>query len=288
MDPALRQAVESALGQAPVAATPLSGGCVAEVFAVTLASGEKVVVKRDPRGASGLEAEARSLALLGERGLPVPAALHAGATLLVLQWVDGPDPIDASCEQHAAQLLAELHDRAQAGDEPRFGLDFDTYLGGIRLDNRWMDDWPSFFAQRRLLPMAELAARRGRLPRDLRRRVEQLAQRLDELLEHPVKPSLIHGDVWAGNVLCRQGRVAAFIDPAPSWSCAEAELAFITLFSTFGRRFFDVYAQRRPLDEAFFRLRRHAYNTHPLLTHVALFGGGYVAQLDATLRRIGF
>jgi len=288
MDRALRQAVESALGEPPIAATPLSGGCVAEVLAVTLASGEKVVVKRDPTGESGLAAEGRSLRLLGEQGLPVPAALHAGATLLVLQWVDGPDPIDASSQEHAAQLLAELHSRAQPGGARRFGLDFDTYLGGIRLDNRWMDDWPSFFAKRRLLPMAELAARRGRLPRALRLRVERLAERAGELLEPSPTPSLIHGDVWSGNVLCRKGRVAAFIDPAPSWSCAEAELAFITLFSTFGRRFFEVYAAQRPLDEGFFQLRRHVLNTHPLLTHVALFGGGYVAQLDATLRRIGF
>ena len=90
-----------------------------------------------------------------------------------------------------------------------------------------------------------------------------------------------------GNILVEGGRVAAFIDPAISYSHAEVELAFGTLFGTFTERFFDAYRSARPIDDGFFEARRDLYNLYPLLVHARLFGAGYLAQIDATLRRFG-
>ncbi len=68
---------------------------------------------------------------------------------------------------------------------------------------------------------------------------------------------------------------------------AEIELAFTTLFSTFGNPFFDRYREQRPLDEGFFELRRDLYNLYPLLVHVQLFGSGYLSAVERTLKRFG-
>ncbi len=70
------------------------------------------------------------------------------------------------------------------------------------------------------------------------------------------------------------------------WTDAEIELAFSTLFGTFGEAFFDRYHEIRPLRPGFFEVRRDLYNLYPLLVHTRLFGGGYAASVERTLARL--
>jgi fructosamine-3-kinase len=267
----------------------IGGGAAGSVWRVWLADGSTVVVKASGR-AGRLDAEARSLKLLAERSrLPVPRVLHADPTLLVLQDMPGSPGACPEAELHAAELLAALHAERENG---RYGLGFDNTCGPLPQENTWCGSWPEFYRDRRLLAMTRAGVREGTIPAALAERVERIASRLDELLPAAPAPSLIHGDVWSGNVLCREGRVTAFLDPSPYFAHAEVELAFITLFSTFGERFFGRYfdltgtaAEHR---REFFRARREVYILYPLLVHVRLFGGGYADQLSRTLRGLGF
>ena len=133
--------------------------------------------------------------------------------------------------------------------------------------------------------MARAAVDEGVLPIDVMHRIDGLAGRLDGLLAAPDRPALIHGDMWGGNVLVKDGRIAGFVDPAIYYADPEIELAFSTLFSTFGEPFFRRYGEFRPLDRGFFETRKDLYNLYPLLVHVRLFGGGYVGSVDRILRR---
>jgi len=55
--------------------------------------------------------------------------------------------------------------------------------------------------------------------------------------------------------LCKDGRIAGFVDPAIYYADPEIELAFSTLFGTFGSRFFNRYAEHRPILPGFFEER---------------------------------
>jgi len=112
-----------------------------------------------------------------------------------------------------------------------------------------------------------------------------LAAKLSELLGEPAAPALLHGDVWSGNVLARGNRITAFLDPAIYFGHPEVELAFITMFRTFGERFFAAYEEVRQVDPGFMEERRHVYNLYPYLVHVRLFGGSYVASVEGILSR---
>jgi len=132
------------------------------------------------------------------------------------------------------------------------------------------------------------AARAGRMPQRLYARLEKFADNIERWLNEPEHPSLIHGDVWTTNVLAHNGRITGFIDPAVYYAHPEIELAFTTLFGTFGSAFFERYRELRPLKPGFFEERRDIYNLYPLLVHVRLFGGGYAASVDQTLSRFGY
>lgn len=279
----LAQRISSILNCSPARIRPLHGGMIGQVFCVELENGRTVVVKSANAGGT-LDVEGYMLRYLREHSaLPVPRVLHSEPALLIMTLAEGSSHFSEAAEQHAADLLAALH----AITAPAFGLERDTLIGPLRQPNPWTPSWTAFFRDHRLRYMARLAADAGRLPPAVLPRIEQLAAQLDSLLEEPDQPSLIHGDIWATNVLAVEDRVTAFLDPAIYYAHAEMELAYITLFNTFGSAFFERYHALRPIEPGFFEVRRDIYNLYPLLVHVRLFGGGYVSAVDRILRRLG-
>lgn len=270
----IRLRLEHALGCRVCGTHPLTGGCVADVVRVELADGGSVVAKH---GGTTYETEAVMLRTLRERSaLPVPGVLHAEPDLLVIEHIEHDGRLDSAVERHAAELLAGLH--GVAGEH--FGFERDTLIGPLVQPCPPTASWVEFFAEHRLRYFGRLAHERGAITPECWQDLQRLADRLGEFLEEPEHPSLIHGDIWGGNVLCLGGRVAAFIDPATHYAHPEVELAFTTLFSTFGRAFFDRYTKLRPIRPGFFEVRRRLYNLYPLLVHAILFGGGYGQQVE--------
>lgn len=266
---------------------PLTGGCIAAVYRVDLMGGDTLVAKLSRTG-TGLAIEGWMLDyLLRHSDLPVPEVRYCDDGLLVLTHLDADGRLDAAAEVDAAAHLAKLH----GVSAPTFGLERDTVIGGLPQPNAPSTDWQSFFAEQRLRHMAEAARAQGRLPRKAHARREWLAARLGRWIDAPTQPSLIHGDIWGGNVLCRATAggncISGFVDPAIYFADAEIELAFATLFNTFGDSFFARYSERRPLRPGFFEERRDLYNLYPLLVHVRLFGGGYVGAVERILDRFG-
>ncbi|GAB4264223.1 MAG: fructosamine kinase family protein [Candidatus Promineifilaceae bacterium] len=284
MTTSLTQTVSSLLGQPVTDVSPLSGGCIGQVYRVQLADGRPFVVKADDASQPKLDIEGKMLQYLAEHSpLPVPQVIHNAPNLLIMIFLPGQSHFSAEAQHHAAELLAALHNVSAK----TFGLEWDTLIGGLHQPNSPTVSWLDFFAQHRLLYMAKEGARVGRLPKVFLPRVEKLAARLDRWLVEPERPSLIHGDVWTTNVLAQNGRITGFIDPAIYYADPEIELAFTTLFGTFGRPFFERYHQLRPIRDGFFEERRDLYNLYPLLVHVRLFGGSYVRSVDSTLSRFG-
>ncbi len=279
----IRREIAGLLGHVVVDIAPLGGGCVSAVYEARLDDGRRLVAKADDSGAGNLPVEAHMLSYLAERGLPAPTVVAVSERLLVMEYVEGDSLFDDAAERHAARLLADLH----AQTAPLFGFDRDTLIGGLRQPNPPTERWLDFFAEHRLIYMAAEAARAGRLPATVRTRVERLAGRVDDWLVEPARPALIHGDVWTTNVLARDGCITAFLDPAIYYADPEIELAFIGLFGTFGRTFYEAYHALRPIAPGFFEERRDLYNLYPLLVHVRLFGGSYVGQVERTLADYG-
>lgn len=279
----LTQRLEAIVGQPVRSMRPLHGGMVGEVRRVDLADGSRLVAKIGTSGAM-LDCEGYMLRYLRDHSqLPVPNVIHSDPTLLLMTYVMGSSSFNHSTERHAATLLAGLHNVTA----PQFGLEQDTLIGSLHQPNSWVDSWIPFFRDNRLLYMAGVAYDAGRLPVSVLHRIDTLAARLDSYLIEPDAPSLIHGDVWTTNVLAQNGQITAFIDPAIYYAHPEIELAFITLFNTFGTAFFERYHELRPIEPGFFEERRDLYNLYPLLVHVRLFGGGYVNSVTQILDQFG-
>jgi len=279
----LPEIIARVTGSRPVRFQPMGGGCVADVREVTLENGHSIVAKAGDAGAN-LVLEGYMLQYLRDPGgLPVPDVLYSDDELLLMSRIESAGGLSGGAQAEAADMLAALHGVMS----DRFGFDRATVIGGLHQPNDEAQDWVAFFRDRRLLYMAAQALDAGCLAVPLMARVETLAGKLGNWLDNSATPSLIHGDMWGGNVLCSRGRISGFIDPAIYYADAEIELAFSTLFNTFGDAFFDRYAEHRPIRPGFFEERRALYNLYPLLVHVRLFGGSYVGSVEGTLKRFG-
>lgn len=251
-----------------VASRPLGGGSIADVVWVRLADDREVVVKRGPTPAA-LEAE--GLVALARAGAPVPEVLaHEGGTI-VLEYLDGP-PGD---RRVLGRTLAAVHRHLGAG----FGWHQDNVIGSLPQANPRMEDWPGFLAEARLRPYL------GDLPAELARRLDTAIDdgRLASRADHDVAPSLVHGDLWSGNVLLDRW----LLDPAVHHADREVDLAMLALFGTVGPALHAGYAEVWPLDEGWER-RLPLLQLPPLLVHVRLFGASYLGGVTARLDALGW
>jgi len=282
----VKERLETALGSrvTALASMPVSFGLIG--FRADLADGRRLAVKaRLETARADLRLEAYMLGELARHSdLPVPAVHLSEPNLLVMDFIETDSGgMTAGVERHAAELLAALH----ASPRPFFGYERDTLIGPLPQPNPRSDRWIPFFRDYRLLAMARAAKTEGRLPAKLLIRLERLAERLPDYLVEPPTPSLLHGDLWTGNVLVRGDRVAGFIDPAIYCGHSEIELAFTTMFGTFGAPFFEAYEALLPLEPGFHELRSPLYKLYPTLVHVRLFGSAYLPLIEQTLARVG-
>ena len=119
-------------------------------------------------------------------------------------------------------------------------------IGPLELPNEPLDDWPRFYAERRLWPLLKPARDRGALSAAGARAVERICERIDELAGPPEPPARLHGDLWSGNVLWSGGR-PYLIDPIAYGGHREVDLAMLRLFGAPGSALPAAYEDVAPL-----------------------------------------
>jgi fructosamine-3-kinase len=262
----------------------LGGGDINEAWRVTLADGATAFVKtRADAGPGEYAGEAEGLVWLAEPGaLHTPRVLEVGEDYLALEWIE-PGHLDTAGAEELGRGLAVTH-AAGAADfgDPQFDgsrPDVPSRFGSLSLPNEPTSDWPSFYAEQRLRPLAAIARERGALPETGVRTVERVCERIATLAGPPEPPARLHGDLWGGNVMADVRGRPWLIDPSAYGGHREVDLAMLRLFGAPSERVFAAYAELSPLPDGW-EDRVQLWQLLPLLVHAVLFGGSYPAAAE--------
>jgi len=241
-----------------------------------LADGRTVVVKCGEPGQAAVEAAGlRWLAVPG--GPPVPGVIAHDEHRLVTTYVPG-GRMDAGGAERFGRALAALH----AAGAPAFGAapTADAWIGTASMRNEPSDDWPSWYAEHRVL----CYLRRAALTPPDARAVEQVCERIDDLAGSPEPPARLHGDLWSGNVHPGADGHVWLLDPAAHGGHRETDLAMLALFGAPRLdQILAAYHEAAPLAPGW-QDRVSLHQLFPLLVHAVIFGGGYGARAGAAAR----
>lgn len=149
--------------------------------------------------------------------------------------------------------------------------------------NGWHENWTAFYRDHRLAVQADYAEKRGRMPSLRKKRMQNLLERIDELLPKQVEPSLLHGDLWGGNWLAAQGGEPYVIDPAVSYGDRHVDLAFSEYFGGYSAKVYEAYHEHYPISDYYEEIKP-LYQLYYVLVHLTLFGESYGGEVDRILQ----
>jgi fructosamine-3-kinase len=261
----------------------VSGGCINQGYCL---QGEGIAYFVKINQASQVEmfaAEALGLKeMRATETIRIPQPICWGvsdrSSYLVLEWLEFGRG-DTEAWEKMGQNLARMH---QVQGSQRFGWQQNNTIGSTPQINTWTENWADFFARHRLGYQLQLAQRRGG---NFPEQTEVLAAVLDCLKDHQPQPSLVHGDLWSGNVAFTVKGEPVILDPATYYGDREVDLAMTELFGGFPAAFYRGYKTVFPLEEGY-QQRKTLYNLYHILNHFNLFGGGYASQANQMFRQI--
>ncbi|MGD2174785.1 MAG: aminoglycoside phosphotransferase family protein [Candidatus Brocadiaceae bacterium] len=268
----------------------MHGGMVNSVLELTTdGTPERVVAKLNAQpGHGGFEHELRVLRWYRQHTqFPVPepygcdtsGELFPGSCLMMerlpgdnLAHVHLSADGRAQVEREMARIVARLHEHKRG-----------TYGSALEPERKGPRRWLERFGPR---IRKEFEAAAGRLSSEARRSIRRTLDELDRWLPESGDPTLVHGDLWATNIIVDPSgpRVTGFVDGGANYADVEYELAYLLVFNTAGDPFFGEYGRHHAVRDGF-PVRCRVYWLNTMMLHVRVFGDAHYVRACERLAR---
>lgn len=258
-----------------------SGGCISSAASLLTNYGSFFI--KWGQSSEMYTAEKTGLQLLaGKSSLKIPRVVNVGKmdhfAYILMEKID-IGAVSQRYWQNLGEGLSQLH----TNREIWHGLDHNNYIGSLDQENGYLSSWPAFFIEKRLEVQLKLALKKQLIDKAFAQNFRDKYDILRNIFPND-PPSLLHGDLWSGNILPAENGVAAIIDPAVYYGSREIEIAFTYLFGGFDKKFYESYEDHFPLEKGF-KERIPLYNLYPLLVHANMFGASYLRSVEEIIRR---
>ena len=263
------------------AVKPLSGGSINDVFLVEF-SGFSFVIKINDLDAYPhmFEKEVLGLSLLNKSNFKIPKVIKCGKfhnkAYLILEYIKPGGAMDWSL---FGANLAHLH----LITNENFGLPHDNYIGSLKQKNTSKKTWAEFYSEMRIYPLLKKAFEMSLIGKKDLGIGGHFCKQLSSFLPNE-SPSLLHGDLWSGNLINDQQGAPVLIDPAVYFGFREMDLAMLQLFGSIPSSAIDAYQDVFPL-HVDWQKRVEINQLYPLLVHLVLFGSSYYNSVMNILRK---
>ena len=249
-------------------------------------SNKKLFLKRNIRNKKFLEFEKYCLQNLrkyiNQENLVIPEVIAykniKNIEILLIEWID----MHNFDQKKLGKGLGELHLKSAESNPKMFGFPVEGFIGTTDQKKGLEDNWIDCFLNLRIIPQL-LSLKSRILDKEIINKIKEKIK--SELMDHKPIKTLVHGDLWSGNVGTDKSGKGVIFDPASWWADNEVDIAMTKLFGGFRKEFYEEYHRIFPMKNGFEK-RIIIYNFYHILNHANMFGGGYLKQVKDYIKAI--
>ena len=277
----ISEIIEYETGVIPYRIIRLQGGDINQVYHC-ITKNNQLVIKVNIAGKfpNMFEKEKKGLNLLEQSNFKIPKILSIGSfrklDYLILEYIK---PGKAINWKKFGENLANLH----LISNDKFGLGYDNYIGSINQINTYENNWLNFYTNHRIIKLTIIARNKNLLNSQDCKKIESICNSFKNIIPNTL-PSLVHGDLWSGNLFCSENGLPVLIDPAVYFGHPEIDWAMLDLFGNYPQYSFEIYNEINPLEKGF-EERKSIHQLYPLLVHLVLFGRSYYSSVMSKVKR---
>ena len=254
------------------------GGDIHNAWQIEFAN-KKFFLKKNLRNEKFLEFEKYCLQNLrkyiNQKYLVVPEVILykniKNTEILLIEWIE----MENFDQKNLGRGFGEMHLKASESNPKMFGYPVQGFIGTSIQKKGWENNWTDCFLNLRIIPQLSMLRSNILNKRTINKVIEKIKS---VLLNHEPINTLVHGDLWSGNVGINKDGKGVIFDPASWWADNEVDIAMTKLFGSFRKEFYEEYQKIFPLKRGF-ENRIIIYNFYHILNHANMFGGSYLNQV---------
>ena len=212
-----------------------------------------------------------------------PSIINYNDRFLIMSFIDNNDDQPEQTNVDLLNAIISIH----SIKSENYGFGFDTQIGGLKQINSKSKNWKDFYTNKRLSYIFDLINKNKPMDKSINTKIDLLIKKIDNFIPANPKPSLLHGDLWEGNILFKNKKFVGFIDPGSFYGHNELEVSYLRWFNPkfVDDNFLNKYNDHIKIDKNYLEYEP-IYQLYYSLLNVYLWDRWYIEDVRKLLDKI--
>ena len=212
-----------------------------------------------------------------------PKIINYNDKFLIMSFIDNNGNQPNKTSDDLLNAIISIH----SNKSEDYGFDFDTQIGGLRQINSKSLNWKDFYTDKRLYYIFDLINKNRPMDKEINAKIDLLIKKIDNFIPNNPTSSLLHGDLWEGNILFENKKFVGLIDPGSFYGHNELEVSYLRWFNPkfIDDNFLDKYNDHIKIDKYYLEYEP-IYQLYYSLLNVYLWDRSYIEDVRRLLKRI--
>ena len=232
---------------------------------------------------NAIASESKNLLYLNKIFNFFPKIINSNDNYLIIEYFENDTIKPKKTNLDFLESIIKIH----SVTNKLFGFDFNTQIGALEQINKSDSSWSNFYSNKRLNSIFELANKKENLGKPINEKINYLLKNMKNFIPNKPKASLLHGDLWEGNILFKKKKFIGFIDPGSFFGHNEMEIAYLRWFNP---SFIDINFLKKYND--YIKIEKDYVDYEPIyqlyysLSNIALWDKSYIKDTNRLIKKL--